>query len=839
MSRKGQHHKAVAGKRAAGQAADLPGRAAAAFAAGRFKEATELYKALLKQERRPEWLDALAAGYAGRAHDLAGKGMLQEALALWRTRADLCGKPLLDGPYAEWLVRSGELRGAFDLLADERLSAESRAQLEARLAAGALAAPEEALARVPADSALVRHRPAAQAALAALATGDAAELDAQLRAIPFRSPYRDLRFILKALASIAAGAPEAAAAALERLPADGPFEALASAARTALLPPGQWLAALGTLAPDAQQLLLDLAACPAARRPLVLELARLGAAPDAASLLDLLLRHRRHLPDAAARLVRRLLPYRPQQLQTVHAAFGALPRGEGPRVLALAAERAEDAHLAERHWLQFVDDCDTGSADGRCVAAQALRRIADGHHHPEQPGGLCEDALDWIARSVALDPGERASHLRLIRATRARDELKAARGHLETALRHFPDDAEVLLEAVETALAGNSFKKAAGLARRVLALDPINPRVRGIVGQAHLGHARKHIKAGKIDAARKELDEAAEWLRAPQARAPMALLRGLAEDDGARAEAALRGALAELGAPPLVGGFLLAREAASVRTADKRALRALLKRVGIAPDRVPAPNEVLALMRALDGSGESGQTPRQTADKALAAAFQVFHDPIARAATARFTEVDHLFVCEALLRHEVRPLAARHAEAALQHWPRHPAFAYLRAMANWGDGPWQMPPDERAALEAAADRAHRHGDPRTAARIDALLEPSVRFDDEYIEGGDGLPDTPFDDPRAALEMLRALGGDRALIEMARQQLGAAAFAELRRTVGGDDKAFARRLIEVIAASGTPFEPARIVSEGGTPPPPPAPRRKPKTRPDGQGDLFDD
>ena len=34
---------------------------------GRFKEAVDLYKQLLKQEARPEWRDALADAYLGRA----------------------------------------------------------------------------------------------------------------------------------------------------------------------------------------------------------------------------------------------------------------------------------------------------------------------------------------------------------------------------------------------------------------------------------------------------------------------------------------------------------------------------------------------------------------------------------------------------------------------------------------------------------------------------------------------------------------------------------------------------------------------------------------------------
>ena len=95
----------------------LPDQAEAALGASRYREAIEHYKELLKQERRPAWLEGLAAAYAGRAKQLAQKGMVKEALALWRTRADMCGTPLIEGPYLGWLLEAGESEQAVRLLA--------------------------------------------------------------------------------------------------------------------------------------------------------------------------------------------------------------------------------------------------------------------------------------------------------------------------------------------------------------------------------------------------------------------------------------------------------------------------------------------------------------------------------------------------------------------------------------------------------------------------------------------------------------------------------------------------------------------------------------------------
>ena len=70
--------------------------AGTALAAARYRDVIELFKELLKRERRPAWLNGLAAIYAGRAEQLAAKDMIKKALALWRTRAGACQLPLLD-----------------------------------------------------------------------------------------------------------------------------------------------------------------------------------------------------------------------------------------------------------------------------------------------------------------------------------------------------------------------------------------------------------------------------------------------------------------------------------------------------------------------------------------------------------------------------------------------------------------------------------------------------------------------------------------------------------------------------------------------------------------------
>ena len=807
--------------------AALAAHADASLGAARYKDAIEHFKGLLKRERRTVWLDGLAAAYAGRAEQLAGKGMVKEAVALWRTRADACGVSLLGGPYVAWLLQSGQVEQALGLLATvDQLPPEAQALARSQLAGAVLVAPDRLLTGLPADSPLLNQRAAARAALAACVRGDATALADALQAISFRSPYRDLRPLLKALA-LQTSDPQQAAQALARVPGNGPFEPLARALRVCLMPATGWLAGARQLDEAGRTLVLDLKGCPESQRALVLDLmARAGdAAPTPLELCDVLLRHRRALAAGVARSVcLRLLPHAPQRLDAFRASFPPLLAAEQERALALAAELKEEPDEAETHWLRLVKLLGATPADGagRQRAALVLRRLADAHASHSPDGKLCLHARDWLGQSLALDPADLSSHLRLVRDARLCADLRQARTWLDAARKHFPADASLLQEAVEIALAAGSFKKAAGLAKQVLQLDPINPRVRTLIGQAHLAHARKQLKAQSPQAARRELDEAATWLRSAGERGLVKLLQGLSGDAGDAGDALLREAMGELGGS-LVGALHLLLEAHRA----KREPGALVRRAGVDLAATPGASDVVALAHALNTLPER--------DAALPAALGGLSGMLKRAAGGlSFSESDHLLVCEALHRHGQRDLTRHFAETALKRWPQRPVFVYLDAAARFGAEPWRMPERDQQRLDRVFEQAQDQGDPRTAARLSKLLDATGagRFDDDDLlpELGDLGPGGV----RGVMAMMLAIGGEDSFLDMARAQLGKATFDQLRRDIKGSKKQFAQSLIELLViAKPEPLPPIRIL-----------PPNRPPTRPtpptaSKQTGLFDD
>ena len=822
---------------AAGQAGSLdPAElASAALAAARYKDAIDLFKDLLKRERRPAWLDGLAAAYAGRAEKLAAKDMVKEALALWRTRAEACQVPLLDGPYVGWLMKTGQIEHALSLLPSvNKLPAALREQAIAQLALAVLVAADHLLAGLLPES--QGHRAAARTAIAACAQGgaqgDPAALEAALQGISFRSPYRDLRPLLKGL-TLQATDPTAAAASLARVSEVGPCRALLQALRVCLMPGTEWLAGLRALDDAGRTLVLDLKGCPLPQRALVFDLmARSGGvAPAPAELLDLLQRHRRVLPDGAARLLAlRLLPHAPQRLDAFRAGFGPLVATDQERVLALAAELKLRPEDAEDHWLRLVKLLgQSQSPAGQRRAALVLRRLAEEHAHHSPDGSLCVHALEWLQQSLKLDPSDRDTHLRLLRDARRSGDLKQARIWFDAAIHQFPGDALVLQEGVEIALAAGAYKKAAGLAKQVLQADPINPRVRTLVGQSHLAHARNLLGAHKLQPARRELDEAAHWLRSAADRGQLALLRGFAAEPAETGDVLLRQAVADLGGA-LVGAFHLLLEAKRVKPGTGFAPQELLRRAAVDVHGTPDAAEVLALAQSLHA------TPQR--EPAVTVALGVLNGMLTRAAARlQLNETDHLLLCEALHRHGQLELTRRFAAAALARWPGRPVFGYLEAAARFGAAPWTMPQTEWERLDRVFEQARDQGDERTASRLSKLLGAA---------SGPGAFDVPMGPPAfgagaigGVLDGLLQSGYDDDILDLARREMGKAMFEQLRREVNGSKRQFAEALVEMLKAAAA--------FDAGAPGPDPAkvlpPRRQAhKTAAaanPNQTDLFDD
>src|ERR1700693_4350670 len=187
--------------------APLAAKAMEALRLGDFKQAIELFKRLVKQDARPEWRDALAEAYAGRARILAAKGLFEEAETALSKAAAPDGTvpdPLL---HVQCLVKRGQVHKASELavkyIGNDKVPAAAAPKLAELAAALWLAAPVPLAPPADRDSEAgkwVEHAAAAQQSLTAWIEGKPPqEIDQLLNRIPLRSAFGALRLILKSL----------------------------------------------------------------------------------------------------------------------------------------------------------------------------------------------------------------------------------------------------------------------------------------------------------------------------------------------------------------------------------------------------------------------------------------------------------------------------------------------------------------------------------------------------------------------------------------------------------------------------------------------------------------
>jgi cellulose synthase operon protein C len=765
----------------------------------RYKEATELFKELLKRERRENWVEGLAASYSGRAHSLADKSMFKEALVLWRNRQQICGKPLIESPYLTWLLRAGEQNEALRLLNDPNLADAERTVLETHLASVVLSWPDMTpLPELPKESLLLCHRPAALNALRACLQGNIVEMNEQLATIPFRSPYRDMKPLLKALALISTDRV-AAAEAVTRLPVNGPFEHLAIALRLAVQPGLNWMMGLHAQNGDVRQLVLDLRGCPDALRPLLLDFARLGERPNPETFFDLVLRHRRQLPEGLAKQTcYQLLPYSKRRLNVFIDTFGPISAAYESHIHALSAEAHNNQDLAFAYWIEMVNALVSPAhqtATNKLRAALILRKISSVEKlTPEAIGSLPDKGFSLIVRSNELDPDDLKMQIIVIAGYRYKGDLKSARACLDLALKRFPKESALLQEAVQIAIAGDAFKKAVGYAKQVLELDPINPTVRRLIGHAHLSHARKQIKAKKTESAFNELDAAVEWLRSGEDLATLDLLRGIAGND-ATADQRLSQAVAHYG-DTLLGAFYLAMEADII----KIPVKTLLKRANIVIKNAAELNAVVALAHAIKNVRQQFSASNPNIDKTIASALSILSPMLRPAATnRRFSEDDMRLICETFLQVKDEHHLHVYAKSALARWPKHPLFVYYKAEATRNEMPPALYNDLIAAREAC-----KQTDRQTLQRIDGLLmalESEFNFFNDNFFGSEDdsewMDEEDMDNPLSSLNVLLAIGGEQLLFKYAREVLGEPTYILLKKQIGGSDAQFAQALIHIL------------------------------------------
>jgi tetratricopeptide (TPR) repeat protein len=734
------------------------------LAAGRFPEAMAQYKQLLKQEQRPEWRQALGDAYLGRAEQLAAKGLQKEAAALWENMASLCGRRHVER-YIDWLLQAERVGKGLRLFAeaDANFRESPAGQMVASRLAGLLVCDKvENTEVLSGNIPLLQQCDTMLTAMLAYCRGDDAAMKDSLKGIPFRSPYRDLCSILRAMGSLGTER-QVALAQLDRVPSNSPFAPFVEVVRVACLEDDMLLEALSKRREVEREFILTLKGWGREQIDLV---RRLPNATQSSAKVLLRVALGASTQSATSRLRQfclELLPQVPESLAAFEKCFGSLSTFERKRIQALAAESGRDPSSANVYWRGCVEQLTSRNVgeDAGLKAALILRHMADLAVASPDYGfseGSEQEREQLLDRSLKLDPQDKPTYLKLMAIARKGGDSHAEGRWAELAVRQFPEDAEVLMVAGLGAYRRGAFKKAAVFAGTLLERDPINSHARNLLISCHLAHARKQLKGGKYAAAESELAIAEHHACDEDHRGIVKLNQGflgLAQGSEQAAETFLQQGLAAL------GGGLLAQFRFLV---DGRRLgfahRALTKHYDrVKGRRVPTTvKDMLTLAELLHRYVDDGV-------KEVPQILERLRAPLKAAAGLAFSEQEFRAILAALKKAGHYRLLADYADAALRRFGQHPSFFFYRVFGRTQGREERMSMVEGVQLQSAFRAAVEAEDRETAALIQEFLGLPG-----FLSGG--IPPVPPDVKKAFEELMDLLDTDdpRDILDLIAEQL---------------------------------------------------------------------
>ncbi len=713
----------------AASADGLAAQAEEALRVGRFKEAIELYKQLIKQESRPEWRNGLASAYVGRAKALSAKGLFKEAEVV------LCNAAALDGVVKEplflldCLIRQGQIEKAFaqafkyigtDVPAPEvrRLLSELTAALflarPVALAAGAGDPP----ARV--DWIAAAH--AAREALAALTKQKPAdEIERLIASIPARSLFGPVRLIVKGLMS---DDPAKARRLLDGVPLDSPFAPLRLAAEAAL--PGEPAEVVGRLSEaSAAQRAFALDRLGGASNPSML--ARLIDAERGGpgALFGFLSKQAASLPSADVRnACLNLLPEVPDRIFLFEKSFGTLSEAEKARILALAAEAKPDWPRAEKHWRAAADAfAADGSREGKLSAGVIYRHLADLAAKERRIVGddrFADPVVSYLRKSLDSDPDHLPAVLQLIERYREDGEDKEWHALAEEAVQRFPTESAVLLQAIDSATARKAYKKAAGFAKKLLAVDPINRPARQRMIELQISHGRKQVRSKRPDLAWKELTAAGEWERADTPNTNLRINRGLV---GLRAgldpeaETLLREGV-ELAGGGAVGWFRAALQDALMTPPRQHRVAPIDDELRRALHAAPSKPDIMAIA-ALLAAADVRADPKATSELGWK-----FSNWLRNATHIVLSIAEFHTIADALMRAQLHDVLGDFAAAGKRREPSERLWRFYEIVARTKNNPDWMHIAEEEEIDALCESPAIGRDRHALSRIERYLDSS-------------------------------------------------------------------------------------------------------------------
>ena len=707
--------------------------ASAHFSAGRYKEAAELYKYLLKREDNTFHRQQLAQCYLQRAWSMSAKGMPKEACVLWENYAEWAEPPLTGrDAYILWQLSAKDTQKAYAGLA--QLTAkqldEEYPQLAVYLGLMMVSGGAELAAHLAADSALQAHWTLVQEALAAYQNKQIVECEQALQKLPFRSAFRDFRTLLKA--QIACGASvERARAQLDRIPEDSPYHALALALLAYMQQGAGFVKTALGLEPALRRNIARAKGLSKPQMDLLEAVYKLQGQPSAKAQFHLVLSQRSLLGIPMAKtFCQGMLAVYPSGTKDYLKYFEAKGSFEAYRLQALLHEQAEDNYDAGDCWWRCIEILEQHRPENDKKIALILRHMAS--------SASLEEAHEMIVDSLDYDNGDRESYLKILDFYQ-QTQVNPGKYQtwLETSLQRFPADIDFLARAAKSAADKKAFKKAAGYAAKLLKIDPVNSLAKQLLFANHLAHARRLIKTQKFHLVAKEIQMAEQLMVDKSLRQQAKLLHGFyvwAAEDKPQGLQQIVDTVQTLNDDPVNAQFQVMMEAELLELPVASFVRAL----PASKDHLLSAPQLTRLMTLIKHYME------QVRDiKLLRDALDKNKAPIKKSIQQQdFSEELLLAWCQALANIQHFELLKHCAKLAQAKWQK-PIWMYYSIFADCLGDANNLSMMTVFKLQHAQDEALKSNDQKTAFLISRFLESTRGYQDPFddeMQYDDFLPD---------------------------------------------------------------------------------------------------
>ncbi|MGR8930681.1 MAG: hypothetical protein ACU836_08565 [Gammaproteobacteria bacterium] len=496
-------------------------KAKAYFAAGRYQDAASLFQQLLTQSEKTEYRHQLAQCYLQWALNVAGKGRFVEAARLWEGYAAYAEAPFsAQDRYILWLLIAKEFSEA--CVAVEKLTAQQLdldyPKLSEVLGLLLLSGRTELARHLPRDGVLLKHWQVVKQALEAYYDGDAERCRQNLKNLPYRSAFRDLRILLGAQL-LACNSGAAAEQQLSKIPESSPYRSMADAVAAYLKTGAGLVAGMAKLEPQHRRTLSLAGGLSADQAQLIESVSALGGWQSDKVRFDLALQYRSLFGyEAAQAFCLSLLEHYPDGFQDYLNYFGVPDAFEENRIRALLCEKAKNSYDALYYWRQCVTILQRNGPDEKPKIAKILRHMA---------GNVSGDeAVDLLIDSLDYDSEHRGSYLRIL-AFYGYDKPNSTQyDHwLERSLVRFPGDVEILANAVRSFVKRKAFKQAQAYAGELLKIDPSNRLAKQLLFDDRVRQIRHSIRTNNLELAEMQLQDAEQWAFDKDKRAQLDLMR--------------------------------------------------------------------------------------------------------------------------------------------------------------------------------------------------------------------------------------------------------------------------------------------------------------------------